>query len=50
MNVLENCIKEMMINLQLTKVNKKLVKVCTWYDNEWGFSTRMVDMLKLMGK
>lgn len=34
----------------LTKVNGKLIKVCSWYDNEWGFSARMVDMLKLMGK
>jgi len=34
---------------ELTKVNGKLVKVCAWYDNEWGFSARMVDMLKLMG-
>tara|TARA_Y100000310_G_scaffold94955_1_gene92788 strand:- start:21874 stop:22863 length:990 start_codon:yes stop_codon:yes gene_type:complete len=34
----------------LTKVNGKLAKVCAWYDNEWGFSVRMVDMLKLMGK
>lgn len=35
---------------ELTKVNGKLVKVCAWYDNEWGFSARMVDMLKLMSK
>ena len=35
---------------ELTKVNGNLVKVCTWYDNEWGFSARMVDMLRLMGK
>ncbi|HSG65632.1 MAG TPA: type I glyceraldehyde-3-phosphate dehydrogenase [Gammaproteobacteria bacterium] len=28
----------------LTKVlNGKLVKVCAWYDNEWGFSNRMLD-------
>jgi glyceraldehyde 3-phosphate dehydrogenase len=20
-----------------------LVKVCAWYDNEWGFSNRMID-------
>lgn len=23
--------------------NKTLVKVCAWYDNEWGFSNRMLD-------
>jgi len=28
----------------LTKVsNGTLVKVCSWYDNEWGFSNRMLD-------
>jgi glyceraldehyde 3-phosphate dehydrogenase len=27
----------------LTKVNGKLVKVMAWYDNEWGFSNRMLD-------
>lgn len=28
----------------LTKVmNGNLVKVCSWYDNEWGFSNRMLD-------
>jgi len=25
-----------------------LVKVLSWYDNEWGFSSRMVDMVQLM--
>ncbi len=35
---------------ELTKANGKLVKVCAWYDNEWGFSARMIDMLKLMSK
>jgi glyceraldehyde 3-phosphate dehydrogenase len=28
----------------LTKVAEgTLVKVCSWYDNEWGFSNRMLD-------
>ncbi|MEX0960916.1 MAG: type I glyceraldehyde-3-phosphate dehydrogenase [Burkholderiales bacterium] len=35
----------------LTKVsNGTLVKVCAWYDNEWGFSNRMLDTaVALMG-
>ncbi len=33
----------------LTKVmSGKLVKVCAWYDNEWGFSNRMLDTAKVM--
>ena len=27
----------------LTKVTGRLVKVSSWYDNEWGFSNRMLD-------
>ena len=27
----------------LTKVSGNLAKVCAWYDNEWGFSNRMLD-------
>jgi glyceraldehyde 3-phosphate dehydrogenase len=33
----------------LTKVmGGTLVKVCSWYDNEWGFSNRMLDMTVAM--
>jgi glyceraldehyde 3-phosphate dehydrogenase len=32
------------VDAQLTKVlGGTLVKVCAWYDNEWGFSNRMLD-------
>ena len=32
------------VDAQLTKVlDGTLVKVCAWYDNEWGFSNRMLD-------
>ncbi len=33
---------------QLTRVIGNQVKVCAWYDNEWGYSNRMIDMLKMM--
>jgi glyceraldehyde 3-phosphate dehydrogenase len=31
-------------------VDKKLVRVLSWYDNEWGFSNRMGDVAALMGR
>jgi glyceraldehyde 3-phosphate dehydrogenase len=27
---------------------KTLVRVCAWYDNEWGFSNRMLDVARLL--
>ncbi|RLK46301.1 glyceraldehyde 3-phosphate dehydrogenase [Alkalispirillum mobile] len=27
----------------LTKAKGRLVKICAWYDNEWGFANRMLD-------
>jgi glyceraldehyde 3-phosphate dehydrogenase len=30
-------------DLTQTRVNGRLVKVFSWYDNEWGFSNRMLD-------
>lgn len=34
----------------LTAANKQLVKVLAWYDNEWGYSMRLVDVLTMMAK
>jgi glyceraldehyde 3-phosphate dehydrogenase len=30
---------------RLTMVNSNLVKVVAWYDNEWGYSNRVVDLV-----
>jgi len=36
---------------QLTMLSgDRMVKVFAWYDNEWGFSNRMVDTLLLLGR
>jgi glyceraldehyde 3-phosphate dehydrogenase len=31
-------------------LGKKMVKVLSWYDNEWGFSSRMCDLLTFVMK
>ena len=31
-------------------VGKNLIKVVTWYDNEWGYSCRTADLAALMAK
>jgi glyceraldehyde 3-phosphate dehydrogenase len=31
-------------------VNGNLVRVASWYDNEWGFSCRMLDMVRVAAK
>jgi len=34
----------------LTKVIGTTVKVVGWYDNEWGYSNRLVDLIQYIGK
>ena len=35
---------------QTQVVKENLVRILSWYDNEWGFSNRMADVAVLMGK
>jgi len=35
-------------SLATMMIGDRLVKVLSWYDNEWGYSIRCVDLLKLM--
>jgi glyceraldehyde 3-phosphate dehydrogenase len=33
-----------------TMTNGNLVKVVSWYDNEWGYSNRVVDLIKFIAE
>lgn len=41
----ESCIQDAGVTLSMGN----LVKVAGWYDNEWGYSNRMVDLVELLG-
>ena len=38
------------VDAGLTKVIGTTVKVVGWYDNEWGYSNRLVDLIQYIGK
>jgi glyceraldehyde 3-phosphate dehydrogenase len=39
------------VDLAETKViNKRFCRVVAWYDNEWGFSMRMLDVTRMLGR
>jgi len=35
---------------QTMVIDKNMVKVMAWYDNEWGYSCRCLDLFRLMMK
>jgi glyceraldehyde 3-phosphate dehydrogenase len=49
-DVIHNPYSSIFDALSTMVIGRNLVKVFAWYDNEWGFSCRMVEMLELMGK
>src|SRR5690606_16615942 len=39
------------VDLSQTRVSgKRLVKVLTWFDNEWGYANRMLDVARLLSR
>jgi glyceraldehyde 3-phosphate dehydrogenase len=36
------------LDSKMTWASGNMVKLYSWYDNEWGFSCRMIDMMKMM--
>lgn len=38
------------VDLPLTMANENMVKISSWYDNEWGYTNRLVEMAEFIGK
>ena len=43
-----NAYSSIVDGLSTKVIDKRLVKVLAWYDNEWGYSSRVCDLLKLI--
>jgi len=49
-DVIHNPYSSIFDGLSTMVMDKNMVKIFSWYDNEWGFSVRMVEMLQLMSE
>jgi glyceraldehyde 3-phosphate dehydrogenase len=38
------------VDAELTQVNKNLIKVVAWYDNEWAYACRLAEFAEFLGK
>lgn len=43
-----NPLSSIIDGLSTEVIGKNLVKVLSWYDNEWGYSSRVVDLVKML--
>ena len=37
------------VDLSLTMTKDNLIKIVAWYDNEWGYTNRLVEMAEYIG-
>ncbi len=49
-DVLHNTYSAVFDAMSTMVVDNNLVKLLAWYDNEWGFSCRMVEQIEMIGK
>lgn len=47
-DIIENSHSSIFDSLLTNVIEGKFVKVVSWYDNEWGYSNRMVDLIKML--
>ena len=40
----------MRLRLRLTQASGRFVKVFGWYDNEWGYTSRLAELVRLVGE
>ena len=49
-DIIGNPASSILDSLATMVIGGKLVKILSWYDNEWGYSNRCVDILRLMAQ